>query len=374
MEGELQVLRDSQARLAAELDRTRSSSISKEDAEELRLKLRTMESSEAQLTKEKEALAKKAETYGAEILHLRNDSVPRGEYERARIEVDKARNDLSRALETIGLLKKRLEGVVNAASIEKMKANLLQEEKAHGVMRIQYRNLETKLYEVTAARKSAEADLKTVAKERDQLQSQLKSYQKGSVVKVVPGTVEDAEMEKPKRTRKKDAGPELTLDEAIPEETTPAIPPLEDLLADQVALATELTDLLGDRGAAHVKKFLDQASTADGEPADASKVHETVQNLRRQVEVLRKSRDAAAAFAETPDDLTEIKGIAKVINQQLKEAGIHTFRQIADWTEDEVAAFNDILAFKGRIQREKWQAQAHSFLEAPLVSEPSGEK
>ena len=41
--------------------------------------------------------------------------------------------------------------------LSKVKAQLLSEERAHGALRIQYRNLETKLFEAVAARKRLEA-------------------------------------------------------------------------------------------------------------------------------------------------------------------------------------------------------------------------
>ncbi|MEO0865944.1 MAG: 50S ribosomal protein L21, partial [Pseudomonadota bacterium] len=39
-------------------------------------------------------------------------------------------------------------------------------------------------------------------------------------------------------------------------------------------------------------------------------------------------------------------------------AGVTTFAQIADWTADDVAAMDEKLSFKGRIEREGWIEQA----------------
>ena len=62
------------------------------------------------------------------------------------------------------------------------------------------------------------------------------------------------------------------------------------------------------------------------------------------------------------DDLTALKGIAKVLEQRLHEFGIYTYEQIAAWTEDQIKEFSSRLAFKDRIHREKWVEQAQKLL------------
>jgi predicted flap endonuclease-1-like 5' DNA nuclease len=58
------------------------------------------------------------------------------------------------------------------------------------------------------------------------------------------------------------------------------------------------------------------------------------------------------------DDLTTMKGIAKVLEQRLHEFGIYTYHQIALWDENQIKEFSSRLAFKDRIHREKWVEQA----------------
>ncbi len=58
------------------------------------------------------------------------------------------------------------------------------------------------------------------------------------------------------------------------------------------------------------------------------------------------------------DDLTAMKGIAKVLEQRLHEFGIYTYQQIALWDENQIKEFSSRLAFKDRIHREKWVEQA----------------
>ena len=64
---------------------------------------------------------------------------------------------------------------------------------------------------------------------------------------------------------------------------------------------------------------------------------------------------------QKPDDLTQIKGIGKVIQSKLRRMGVKTFAQVAAWDKKEVAHFGEKLNFKGRISREKWVPQAKRF-------------
>ncbi|MFZ4766865.1 MAG: hypothetical protein ACOYMN_18085 [Roseimicrobium sp.] len=88
--------------------------------------------------------------------------------------------------------------------------------------------------------------------------------------------------------------------------------------------------------------------------------------LRTEISQLKAlpAQPVPAAPAQDEDDLTEIKGIAKVIKGKLHERGVLTFRQIALWNEADVSAMSEALALKGRITRDQWQAQARKLHEA----------
>ncbi|MBY5932533.1 50S ribosomal protein L21 [Tateyamaria omphalii] len=58
------------------------------------------------------------------------------------------------------------------------------------------------------------------------------------------------------------------------------------------------------------------------------------------------------------DDLKQLSGVGPALEKKLHEAGVTTFAQIAAWTEEDVAAMDEKLSFKGRIEREGWIAQA----------------
>ena len=65
-----------------------------------------------------------------------------------------------------------------------------------------------------------------------------------------------------------------------------------------------------------------------------------------------KKADAGA------DDLTKISGVGPVIVKKLHDLGVTTFAQIAAWTPEDVAAMDEKLNFKGRIDRDEWLKQA----------------
>ena len=58
------------------------------------------------------------------------------------------------------------------------------------------------------------------------------------------------------------------------------------------------------------------------------------------------------------DDLTRVKGVGDVIVKKLHNFGVYRFKQIALWRQDQIDAFSEKLAFKGRIEREIWVNQA----------------
>ncbi len=67
---------------------------------------------------------------------------------------------------------------------------------------------------------------------------------------------------------------------------------------------------------------------------------------------------AASAPAAGGDDLKKLSGVGPALEKKLHEAGVTTFAQIAAWTDADVAAMDEKLSFKGRIEREGWIAQA----------------
>lgn len=66
---------------------------------------------------------------------------------------------------------------------------------------------------------------------------------------------------------------------------------------------------------------------------------------------------------ENADDLKKISGVGPVLETKLNEAGLYTYKQVMDWSPANIEAFDDILSFKGRIERDKWVEQAKTLHE-----------
>ena len=59
-----------------------------------------------------------------------------------------------------------------------------------------------------------------------------------------------------------------------------------------------------------------------------------------------------------PDDLKRISGVGKVLEGTLNTLGIYHFRQIAEFTRENIDWVDNYLSFTGRIDREDWVGQA----------------
>jgi len=75
----------------------------------------------------------------------------------------------------------------------------------------------------------------------------------------------------------------------------------------------------------------------------------------------KKAAPKAAAKVEAAaggDDLKALSGVGPALEKKLNAAGVTTFAQVAAWTADDIAAIDEQLSFKGRIEREGWVEQA----------------
>ncbi|MBO0932612.1 hypothetical protein [Fibrella aquatilis] len=70
------------------------------------------------------------------------------------------------------------------------------------------------------------------------------------------------------------------------------------------------------------------------------------------------------ATAAEADDLKDIVGVGPFLERKLHSLGIYTFRQVANFTKEDIAKVNEIIEFfPGRIQRDNWVDQSKSFYE-----------
>jgi predicted flap endonuclease-1-like 5' DNA nuclease len=121
------------------------------------------------------------------------------------------------------------------------------------------------------------------------------------------------------------------------------------------------------------EKISVEAASVEDEGASVE-VEETMEVVDMPVEPEASEPPKVKAKAEKPtkaaakgerDELIRIRGIGKVMAETLEKRGIRTYRQIADWTKEEIAK----LPYGSRVGRDKWQMQARR-----LHKEKYGEK
>ena len=69
------------------------------------------------------------------------------------------------------------------------------------------------------------------------------------------------------------------------------------------------------------------------------------------------------------DDLTQIKGVGEELQKRLNKLGITQFSQITNFSDEEITKIDEVLNFKGRIEREDWIGQARNLMAASTVDE-----
>lgn len=74
-----------------------------------------------------------------------------------------------------------------------------------------------------------------------------------------------------------------------------------------------------------------------------------------------KAKPAAKA-ADVVDDIKLIGGVGPALEKKLNDAGVTSLAQIAKWNAEDVARIDEVLSFKGRIDREEWIEQAKELL------------
>jgi branched-chain amino acid transport system ATP-binding protein len=142
---------------------------------------------------------------------------------------------------------------------------------------------------------------------------------------------------------------------------------------------SEVTEVLAEVGDEQVIEQLDAEPDRAHGPVDsasmmAGPVSDTVAHSDDEGEVVRVEKGASKAEQYEhrlalsnsiasprrggPDQLTLIQGIGPVNERKLHDHGIFHFEQIAAWSDADIAAAEEYLAFEGRIKREDWVGQA----------------
>lgn len=117
--------------------------------------------------------------------------------------------------------------------------------------------------------------------------------------------------------------------------------------------------------ARHAAKQQGIASVSSEETKTAKPARATTKAAAKAEDVeapARKAPAKKAAAAEIVDDLKLIGGVGPVMEKKLHEAGVTSLKQVAEWSAEDIASFDEKLAFHGRIEREDWVGQAKDLL------------
>jgi len=77
---------------------------------------------------------------------------------------------------------------------------------------------------------------------------------------------------------------------------------------------------------------------------------------------------------QKPDDLKLISGVGEVLEKTLHKCGIYYFEQIAGFNRKDVTAVDEMLNFKGRIDRDDWIKQARTLMREAKKSSAASKK
>lgn len=262
-----------------------------------------------------------------------------------------------------------------ASTDEELSALVAEVQNAHKALeasRSQISALEQKLAQGTTELQKAQNDLQASRAEVDALQQKLAEAPPPAPAPVVQPIVEapapapapkvEKAAPKPRATKKKTAT-------STAHNAQEKLAQIESALAPQLSVLAALTQERDDwqrrvtmlesktppdlAGLGLARRSL--ASSAE-RLSEAQAAAESLQNQQR---ALHKTLRQTTELASIPDDdLTKIKGIKGVLSDQLHALGIRTWKQIAEWNDDDLRAFSELLAFKNRAARDHWQEQA----------------
>ncbi len=125
-----------------------------------------------------------------------------------------------------------------------------------------------------------------------------------------------------------------------------------------------------DQGHPSLFSLFDSPPTVD-EPDDEEVIEKTAPRMETSAseehgDLLETDPKLGNVYKRPPsqiDDLTRVKGIARVIEGRLHEIGIFRYKQIVQWDESHMSAFAKQLGFGDRIQRDRWREQCQELHE-----------
>ncbi len=199
--------------------------------------------------------------------------------------------------------------------------------------------------ELEAAQASA-AELEAAAPDESEL-AQLRADLEASRSEVAEGATRIAELESAKASAEEAAAG-----------ATESVAGLEQELAAERERRAELEARVEGLEREAVTTTADEAAEPDvaAPPAGEETAPSQEEGLARIAEIAaRTAGDGPVA----DDDLKKVHGIGPKLERTLKDLGISSFRQIANFQADDIAYVTAALdAFKGRIERDDWMGSA----------------
>jgi len=98
---------------------------------------------------------------------------------------------------------------------------------------------------------------------------------------------------------------------------------------------------------------------------------------KKEAPKAEEAEEAAPLFAApegAADDLKKISGVGPVLEKKLNALGIARYDQIAAFTPEEIERVDEVLSFKGRIEREDWLGQARALAAGEDPKAAAGDK
>ncbi|MBT6531379.1 MAG: 50S ribosomal protein L21 [Marinovum sp.] len=123
----------------------------------------------------------------------------------------------------------------------------------------------------------------------------------------------------------------------------------------------KITDILASGAdASGIKAALGAGSVLAAAPSAPAKKPAKAKAEKAPAPAAKKAAKPAKAEAApaAADDLKKLSGVGPALEKKLNAAGITSYAQIAAWTDADVAAIDEQLSFKGKIEREGWIDQA----------------
>ena len=109
-------------------------------------------------------------------------------------------------------------------------------------------------------------------------------------------------------------------------------------------------------GAADMEKPAPLTKTTEKKSSDSKE--EQTKTATKNSSKAKSDKKTKAADKKVLDDLKQLSGVGPALEKKLNAAGLTSFSQIAAWTAKDVAAMDDSLSLKGKIEKEGWVKQA----------------